>query len=134
MSSVKPGFQIQQSRCAVNHLWEEWDIERLKEYLELICLYAHPVVVDNEINASGIATSTAQQRHSEEAEIRTVYVLFISMPRIRLKFTDNIETDEELFKMLNSIMNTTTRELDRFHGHLRQFIVDDKGIDPAHES
>ena len=128
LSSVKPGFQIQQSRCAVNHLWEEWDIDRLKEYLKLICLYAHPVVVDNEINASGIATSTAQQRHSEEAEIRTVYVLFISMPRIRLKFTDNIETDEELFKMLNSIMNTTTRELDRFHGHLRQFIVDDKGL------
>jgi class 3 adenylate cyclase len=128
LSGFTPKLEKQQRRCYVTHMWEGWDTNLLKEYRQLICLYAHPVVVDNELNTSGRVASTAQQRHSEEAEIRTVYVMFISMPRVRVNITGNGEKDEELFKMLNSIMNTTTRELERFHGHLRQFIVDDKGL------
>jgi hypothetical protein len=36
------------------------------------------------------------------------------------------EVDIELFKMLNDIMHVVSRELDRYSGHLRQYIVDDK--------
>lgn len=128
VSSFTPRLNDQPQRCYVTHKWEEWDTNLLKEYRELICLYVHPVVVDNELNASSRFASTAQQRHSEEAELRTVYVLFISMPRVRVIITGDANKDEELYQLLNSIMNTTTRELDRFHGHLRQFIVDDKGL------
>jgi len=36
--------------------------------------------------------------------------------------------DRALFHLLNGILNLTTTELNRFSGHLRQFIVDDKGL------
>ena len=108
---------------------EEWPIETLKLYRKLISLYAHPVVVNNDTSQSRIVTtkSSVQERHREEAELRSVYAMFIT-PLISTRLSGNEEIDRYLFKLLNNIINLTTRELNRFSGHLRQFIVDDKGL------
>ena len=108
---------------------EEWPIESLKQYRKLISLYAHPVVANNDKSQARIplTRSSVQERHREEAELRSVYVMFIA-PLISTKLTGNDDKDRKLFNLLNSIMNLTRRELNRFNGHLRQFIVDDKGL------
>lgn len=122
----------EERRCSVAYLWEEWEAGVVEEYRRLICSYTHPVVVDNEIGSSKrlriLENSTAQQRQLEEAELRSVYVMFINMPSIDCSLGLGKEKDQTLFQLLNDILNLTTTELNRFSGHLRQFIVDDKGL------
>lgn len=99
-----------------------------------MALYVHPVIRSDEVALSAAIqagkilqpTETLESRHRAEAELRSVYTMFIKAiisPRI----TGMKEVDEELYKMLGDIMHVTSRELDRYSGHLRQFIVDDKG-------
>lgn len=100
-----------------------------------MALYVHPVIRADELALSSAIqsgkisqpTETLESRHRAEAELRSVYTMFISAiisPRI----TGNKTYDEELYNMLSDIMWVTSRELDRYSGHLRQFIVDDKGL------
>lgn len=131
LAGFMPKDPKQHRRCSVTHLWEGWDPDLLEDYRQLICAYAHPVVVDNELNSPHqlrLLTSTAKQRQVEEAELRSVYVMFISMPYIDCNVGENETKDRALFELLNNVMDLSTRELDRFRGHLRQFIVDDKGL------
>jgi len=99
-----------------------------------MALYVHPVIRGDElalsraIQAGKISqpTETVETRHRAEAELRSVLTIFIKAiisPRI----TGMKVIDEELFQKLLDIMHVTSRELDRYSGHLRQFIVDDKG-------
>ena len=101
-----------------------------KFLLKLLSFYVHPVVVgDNiaQVNNSGArGGQVAQERHRAEAELRTVFTIFI-MPLIEAKLVDSEEKNRQTFQLLNDIMNVTTSILDSFEGHLRQFIVDDKG-------
>ena len=95
-------------------------------------LYVHPVVVDNDVAASNNFKSTkirrsAQERHREEAEIRNVYVMFVN-PMIETRILKNERKNRELYQQLNDIMTLASRELERYCGHIRQFIVDDKGM------
>jgi class 3 adenylate cyclase len=107
---------------------KNWNGDVLERYRKLLSLYAHPVVVANESAAvkNPQLKSTAEERQREEAELRSVYVMFIT-PLISVRVTGNNEIDCANFQRLNNILNVTTRELSRFSGHLRQFIVDDKG-------
>jgi len=86
LSGFTSKSNTEERRCSVAYLWEEWDTEVLEEYRQLIFSYTHPVVVDNEIGSSNrlriLDSSTAQQRQVEEAELRSVYVMFINMPNI----------------------------------------------------
>mmetsp|Transcript_14864 Transcript_14864/g.20999 ORF Transcript_14864/g.20999 Transcript_14864/m.20999 type:complete len:1620 (-) Transcript_14864:2986-7845(-) len=129
-SNFAPGHLKQPRRQSTQFLWEGWDTEGMRQYRKLISLYVHPVVNDNDMAATKAPRrkSSIQERHIEEAELRSVYVLFISMPKVRAKITGNFKEDSKLFKLLNDIMKVSTRELGRFSGHLRQFIVDDKGL------
>jgi len=70
---------------------------------------------------------TRRKQYQAQAELRSVYVMFI-MPKVEAKLTSEKNSDEKLLTLLNSIMRVVMRELDRFKGHLRQFIVDDKGV------
>ncbi len=99
-----------------------------------MALYVHPVIRGDELALSAAIqsgriaqeTEALASRHRAEAELRSVFTIFVKAilsPRI----TGMKEVDEELFKRLNDIMHLTSRELDRYSGHLRQFIVDDKG-------
>ena len=96
---------------------------------KMLSLYVHPVVVndDNERAPTSLKLVSNQERHITEAELRTVYTCFIS-PLVDYKLTGDEVIDQKLFNLLNDIMILTTRELTRVQGHLRQFILDDKGL------
>ncbi len=105
------------------------DNSELRWLKQMISLYAHPVVVndDNETASRFKNESDVMERQLAEAELRNVYTCFIS-PLIDYRITGDDEEDEKLFNLLNDIMNLARRHLDRACGHLRQFIVDDKGV------
>jgi class 3 adenylate cyclase len=100
-----------------------------------MALYVHPVIRADELALSAMIqagkitqpTETLESRHRAEAELRSVYTMFIS-PLISARITGMELVDEGLFKKMNDIFTVTSRELDRYSGHLRQFIVDDKGV------
>jgi class 3 adenylate cyclase len=102
----------------------EWHLPPLRRLHALMSLYVHPVVV-----ADNVACKYQQSNHLKakaEAELRDVFTVFI-MPRIDAKITGKREKDRKLLICLNAIILIVNRELARFKGHLRQYIVDDKG-------
>ncbi len=108
---------------------DELEFTELEILKRMISLYVHPVVVNDE-NESATQTkkrSSDHERHLAEAELRDVYVMFIT-PLIEPRLTGDDKKDQHLFDLLNNVMNVTTRELGKMQGHLRQFIVDDKGV------
>ncbi|KAG7361535.1 adenylate/guanylate cyclase [Nitzschia inconspicua] len=95
-------------------------------------LYVHPVVRRDVWGLYGHTMSTTgsediQQRYHIEAELRTIFTVFIKA-MVTPELTGNSRTDNVLFSTLRTIMHLTCRELDRFSGQLRQYIVDDKGV------
>jgi class 3 adenylate cyclase len=107
---------------------EGWNVLQMKQYRKLISLYVHPVVVANDAEAlQNPRKYSIKDRNEEEAELRNVFTMFIA-PLIKVSVSGNDADDIHLFSMLNDIMNVATRELARFSGHLRQYIVDDKGL------
>uniref|UniRef100_A0A7S4RWS7 Guanylate cyclase domain-containing protein n=1 Tax=Ditylum brightwellii TaxID=49249 RepID=A0A7S4RWS7_9STRA len=85
-------------------------------------LYVHPA-------ARAIASSSAQNSRSiiADAEIRSVYTIFVK-PIIDARIHGTKSGDDHLFALLNDIMGITCKVLEQFRGHLRQFVVDDKGV------
>jgi class 3 adenylate cyclase len=109
--------------------------EALMEYRRLMSLYVHPVVVANDIAVSdgsiaAKATVDTKERHMEEAEMRSVYVMFINLiiPSHLASLSGDLNNDAELIHLLNDTMNLVSSKLEQYSGHLRQFIVDDKGF------
>jgi hypothetical protein len=107
---------------------DDWDLSALTRLRQRMALYVHPVVVNDEFAVKVYPgdRNRAQERHRSEAELRDVYTVFI-MPLITARLTGDDEEDCKVLVLLNDIMLIMTRELARFKGHLRQFIVDDKG-------
>jgi HD superfamily phosphohydrolase len=100
-----------------------------------MALYVHPVIRADELALSAAIqsgkisqpTETLESRHRADAELRSVFTMFIK-PMISPRVAGFKVADMELFQTLADIMHVTSRELDRYSGHLRQFIVDDKGV------
>jgi len=111
------------SRGVTGHV-EGLEVEDLKTYQKLMALYVHPVVAAIHLHQKikMKTKSSAQERHREEAELRRVYIMFIH-PLIEISEENGYAVD-----MLNEIMNLTSTQLERYCGHLRQMIVDDKGL------
>ena len=111
------------SRGVTGHV-EGLEVEDLKVYQKLMALYVHPVVAAIHMDQTSKmkAKSSAQERHREEAELRRVYIMFIH-PLIEISEDNGYAVDQ-----LNEIMNLTSTQLERYCGHLRQMIVDDKGL------
>ncbi|KAI2514028.1 hypothetical protein MHU86_412 [Fragilaria crotonensis] len=120
--STKPRERLAK-RC------DDWATPALTRLRQRMALYVHPVVVNDESAAKIYPgdRNRAQERHRSEAELRDVYTVFI-MPMITARLTGDDEEDCDVLVLLNDIMLIMTRELARFKGHLRQFIVDDKGV------
>ncbi len=107
---------------------DDFDFSELNWLKRMISLYVHPVVVNEEHeSSSNVKHETDYERNAAAAELRNVYTCFIS-PKIDYSFHGDDKKDQKLFHRLNDIMTITTRHLDRAQGHLRQFILDDKGI------
>ena len=110
-------------------LCEDLNFTELVWLKKMLSLYIHPVVVNDDNDRALISPKLGsnRERHITEAELRTVYTCFIS-PLVDYKLTGDEIIDRKLFSLLNDIMILTTRELNRVQGHLRQFILDDKGL------
>ncbi|KAL9178556.1 hypothetical protein ACHAXT_001894 [Thalassiosira profunda] len=107
---------------------DDLDTIELRWLKKMVSLYVHPVIVNDENERTvPMRRESDQERHLAEAELRNVYTCFIT-PLIDYRLTGDEEKDQRLFKLLNDIMNLTTREVDSVQGHLRQFILDDKGL------
>ena len=128
-SSVLQPYESLRMHCkALNH-------DALQRLNLQMALYVHPVIRADELALSAAIqagkisqpTETLESRHRAEAELRSVYTMFIT-PIITPRITGRKEVDDELYALLADIMWVTSRELDRYSGHLRQFIVDDKGL------
>ena len=121
-TSITPNESLFKAHC------EGFDCPTLELLRDQLSLYAHPVVRGDELaKAEGGNASQSAERHRADAELRSVYVMFI-LPLISAQISGDPQKDEELFIKLSEIMRVTTRVLYDFNGHLRQFIVDDKGI------
>lgn len=128
-SAIRP--RNAKSRGITDHV-DGLHVDALIEYRRLMSLYVHPVVVSNDIAAannfkSSTRSGTDQERIREDAELRSVYIMFIK-PLVNLCHTGDVENDQEGGGLVNSIMALVTRELNHHTGHLRQCIVDDKGL------
>ena len=127
-SALQPYESLRMHCKALNH-------DALQRLNLQMALYVHPVIRADELALSAAIqagkisqpTETLESRHRAEAELRSVYTMFIT-PIITPRITGRKEVDEELYAKLADIMWVTSRELDRYSGHLRQFIVDDKGM------
>lgn len=129
IAALQPYESLRMHCKSLNHM----ALARLRLQM---ALYVHPVVRADELALSAAIQAgkisqpaeAVESRHRAEAELRSVFTIFIKAiisPRV----TGMTEIDSELFKRLCDIMHVTSRELDRYSGHLRQFIVDDKGED-----
>lgn len=124
------GARNARSRGITDHV-DGLPFESLKEYRRLISLYCHPVVVTNDVAASHDFKISGARKggrcRREDAELRGVYVMFIK-PLVDLQLTGCNTIDHDFVNLVNQIMNLITRELNHHVGHLRQCIVDDKGL------
>jgi len=137
--AIKQGFHlpleldyvkaVNELKGEVSLMCEPLDFEDLQKLRLMISLYVHPVVAKDELSTklSLRADSSGVERHQAEAELRDVYTIFI-MPLMTAKLTGNADEDREMFCLLNKILLIVNRELQNYRGHLRQFIVDDKGL------
>jgi class 3 adenylate cyclase len=131
VQSIRPVIQsdlLTKPREKLAQRCDAWGTPALTSLRKKMALYVHPVVVNDESVAKVYPgdKSRAQERHRSEAELREVYTVFI-MPLITARLNGDDERDCRVLVLLNDIMLIMTRELSRFKGHLRQFIVDDKG-------
>ena len=111
--------------------FDKMDYISLKYFNKILSFYVHPVVVGHEADqinnlASHGDGQIAQERYRAEAELRSVFTIFI-MPKIDPKLSNDSAENMKTFGQLNDILNAVTSVLDSFKGHLRQYIVDDKG-------
>lgn len=119
------------SRGITDHV-DGLHVDALIEYRRLMSLYVHPVMVSNDVAAannfkSSTRSGTDQELRREDAELRSVYIMFIN-PLVDLHLTGDTERDRVNLVLVNNIMGIVTRELNHHTGHLRQCIVDDKGL------
>lgn len=133
--------EYEKNHCFRNDdaLWfrlKDLSISTLSTILHELSLYAHSVVRDTEYEALESKRRLSLLFDGQQsvlfkkpvAELRTVYTMFI-MPKICEELSnDGPNENESLYNLLNDIMTVTCRILDTFGGHMRQFIMDDKGI------
>ncbi len=110
--------------------FDKMDIISMKHLKRLMLCYVHPVVVADQsadsLRQSQANIKVAQERLRSEAELRSVYTIFIKA-LVQADLSSDTEKNQQTFMQLNDIFEEVTSILDRFNGHLRQFIVDDKG-------
>lgn len=110
--------------------FDKMDLMSLKHLQKLVSLYVHPVVASDEITNvkayKDVGADAIQERHRSEAELRSVYTLFIK-PLLQLRLSNDVKNNRKIFEDMNEILSVVNSVLDALKGHLRQFIVDDKG-------
>lgn len=117
----KEGRHCTPSKSSVT--WQPENTDLLSKQMEL---YVHPSALQDSYK-SGKTKRRGSDQVLASAELRRVFTMFVK-PEVDPVLTFDKEKDGALFALLNDIMNITQSILKRFKGHLRQFIVDDKGV------
>jgi len=143
------------------------DVATLEQFRNILSMYVHPVIRNDELdiyntfglnhnNSNNYSNSNhinaynsnlrnqqkqiARRRHGAEAEIRSVYTIFIhphidtsALMNPSSSLSSNLKPSHssdvsQLVNHLNQVMVLVTRILKKYKGHLRQYIVDDKGV------
>ncbi len=116
-----PGFQVP---------FDQMNNLVLQNFHNILSSYVHPVVLGDKssqnIRRNSLAFNLTREEQRADAELRSVFTLFI-MPKMEAKLSKDKRKNMELYKKLNEIMNTVSAILETFKGHLRQYIIDDKG-------
>lgn len=109
--------------------FDKMDLASLRRLQRLLSFYVHPLVKsDASTRPNNLRDANAiQERHRSEAELRSVYTLFIK-PIIIAEVTNDLTMNKKTFELLNDVLNVVNSILDSYRGHLRQYIVDDKGM------
>jgi class 3 adenylate cyclase len=94
----------------------------LRQQMEL---YVHPSALQD--RGDGSKKRRGRNQALASAELRRVFTMFVK-PDVDPTLSLDKEKDAALFALLNDIMNITQSVVKRFKGHLRQFIIDDKGV------
>jgi hypothetical protein len=91
--------------------------------------YVHSVVYSDEFAVE--ETQNNRKAHSKkkqtQSELRDVFTVFIQ-PTLKEDLNAGDAVDDETLELLNSILFIVNSEVNHFKAHLRQFIVDDKGL------
>ena len=98
-------------------------LDSRKLLMQQLSLYVHPSARQEK----DILKGSFRSKSIANAEIRSVYTMFIKL-QVNANINGDLSDDVNLFLKLNDIMNITLQILGRYRGHLRQFIVDDKGV------
>ena len=136
---AKGAFQIPKStRTPVSEQCKNWSAQELEDLQRRMSRYVHGVVYVDEFCREEAMVDLSQRRSNfsrnsnakskqTQSELRDVFTVFIQP-----KFTDDLNGDasgdDETLDLLNSIMFIVNTEVTHHKAHLRQFIVDDKGL------
>lgn len=120
--------EAQDALCTCDDLTcDDLELAELRWLRNMVSLYAHPVAVRDEEDRPAFRRGSEKARHLAEAELRNVFTCFVS-PLVDYNLSGDDSKDQTLFNLLQQVMTATTRELDKVHGHLIQFLLDDKGL------
>jgi len=117
---------------SLTKLYSKWDHERLELLRSRMAPYVHPVVVADELRTEDdphrteMCTSQAKQQNIKP-ELRDVFTVFIQ-PKVNVDLNGKEASHNEVRELLNNIMLLVKSEASIQKGHLRQMIVDDKGL------
>jgi hypothetical protein len=122
---------------SVSDLCRDWSSQELEDLQRRMSRYVHAVVYSDEFSRDdGAATSGGRRSNSNvksgqtQSELRDVFTVFIQ-PILSGK-AENLNGpdagDAETLALLNSILFIVNSEVTHYKAHLRQFIVDDKGL------
>jgi len=118
--------------CQIRVENENTPVLKIEMMRRRLSLYIHPVICEDEFSKQlepvySSNRDLARRKRRAEAEIRSVYTMFIKA-QIDARVTGCAEEDGKLFKTLDDIMKAVCCELDAYQGQLRDYIVDDKGV------
>jgi class 3 adenylate cyclase len=117
------------TRPPVSSSCHEWSLDDLENLQRQMSRYVHSVVYSDEF---AVEESNNRKSHSKkkqtQSELRDVFTVFIQ-PKLKvdLNAEENFR-DSDTLELLNSILFIVNSEVNHFKAHLRQFIVDDKGL------
>lgn len=136
---TKASFEIPKTiRVPISEQCEAWSAQELEDLQRRMSRYVHGVVYADEFSREESMAVLSQKRASlvrnsnakckqTQSELRDVFTVFIQ-PKITDDLNGEAAGDDETLDLLNSIMFIVNTEVTHHKAHLRQFIVDDKGL------
>ena len=113
-------------REPVSSQCSDWSLEEMEALQRKMSRYVHSVVYSDEFAEEEDGCDTRLRK--TESELRDVFTVFIQPEMKNLDINGIAAGDQEILEILNSIMFLVNAEVTHFQAHLRQFIVDDKGL------